>query len=83
MNNYPKISKAIAIKPYKIKVTFNNNTTKLYNFEYLLNLDDFYLLKDYSFFESFKISSGGYGLEWNDEIDISEAELWKNGQICI
>jgi hypothetical protein len=26
-----------------------------------------------------KIESGGYGLVWNEDIDISEYELWKNG----
>ena len=36
-------------------------------------------LKDFFFFKSFRIASGGYGLEWNDDIDISDAELWENG----
>jgi len=32
-----------------------------------------------AFFKNFKIESGGYGLVWNEDIDISEYELWKNG----
>jgi Protein of unknown function (DUF2442) len=32
-----------------------------------------------NFFRSFKVDDGGYGIVWNDEIDLSEYELWKNG----
>jgi hypothetical protein len=38
-------------------------------------------LRNLSFFKNFKIESGGYGLVWNEDIDISEYELWKNGVI--
>jgi hypothetical protein len=36
-------------------------------------------LRNASFFKNFRIESGGYGLVWNEDIDISEYELWKNG----
>ena len=36
-------------------------------------------LKNPSFFKNFRIEAGGYGLVWNEDIDISEYELWKNG----
>lgn len=26
-----------------------------------------------------RIAAGGYGIEWNEEIDISEHERWTNG----
>ena len=31
-----------------------------------------------SFFKNFMINSVSYGLVWNEDIDISEYELWKN-----
>jgi hypothetical protein len=34
-----------------------------------------------SFFRSFQIDDGGYGIIWNDEMDLSEYELWQNGTI--
>ena len=36
-------------------------------------------LKNPSFFKDFRIEAGGYGLVWNEDIDISEYELWENG----
>jgi len=78
MNVHPKIIDAKPLRPYVIEVVFNNNIKKNYDFRSLLDLDIFNPLKDYSFFKSFRIASGGYGLEWNDDIDISEYELWTN-----
>jgi hypothetical protein len=39
-------------------------------------------LQNPSFLKNFQIDSGGYGLVWNEDIDISEYELWKNGVSC-
>jgi hypothetical protein len=39
----------------------------------------FYPLKNPAFFRNFIIDSGGYALVWNEDIDISEYELWQNG----
>ena len=45
----------------------------------LLDKPMFFPLKNPAFFRNFIIESGGYGLVWNEEIDISEYELWQNG----
>ncbi|MBI4646595.1 MAG: DUF2442 domain-containing protein [Bacteroidia bacterium] len=76
---YPKIIDVKAIKNYNLLVTFDNNITKIYNCSNLLNLPQFYLLKDVMLFRSVKIDTGGYGILWNDDIDLSEYELWTNG----
>ncbi|WP_442937996.1 hypothetical protein [Nostoc sp.] len=36
-------------------------------------------LRQPAFFQNFKVEQGGYGIVWNEEIDLSEYELWKNG----
>lgn len=36
-------------------------------------------LKNQAFFKNVKVEPGGYAVYWNDMIDISEYELWKNG----
>jgi len=36
-------------------------------------------LLDEGFFKSAKVDSGGYGISWNDDVDISEYEAWENG----
>lgn len=30
-------------------------------------------------FEQVKVDAGGYGISWNDDIDLSCNELWENG----
>jgi len=37
-------------------------------------------LKNSSFSKNVKVEAGGYAVYWNDMIDISEYELWKNGK---
>lgn len=31
-------------------------------------------------FEQVKVDAGGYGISWNDEIDLSCNELYENGE---
>ncbi len=39
-------------------------------------------LKDnYTLFETVKVDVGGYGIVWNDELDISCDELYANGKL--
>lgn len=35
-------------------------------------------LRSPSFFRAFKIDDGGYEIVWNEEINLSEYELWNN-----
>lgn len=51
----------------------------MYDIRPLLEKQMFAPLHNLAFFKNFKIESGGYALIWNEEIDISEYELWKNG----
>lgn len=37
------------------------------------------MLKQKAFFNAITVESGGYGVSWNDEMDLSEYELWTNG----
>jgi hypothetical protein len=34
-----------------------------------------------AFFKNVKVEQGGYAVSWNDDIDISEYELWCNGSV--
>jgi hypothetical protein len=42
-------------------------------------MEMFEVLKNDAFFKSVKVDSGGYGISWNDDADLSEYELWANG----
>ncbi|NJR69930.1 MAG: DUF2442 domain-containing protein [Synechococcales cyanobacterium CRU_2_2] len=37
-------------------------------------------LQNPSFCRVFKVNESGYRIIWNDEINLSEYELWKNGE---
>lgn len=75
----PRIDSAKAIEDYQILVKFDSGDTRKYDVSRLLDNPMFYLLKNPVFFGNFQIEPGGYALVWNEDIDISEYELWHNG----
>ncbi|RJP21866.1 MAG: DUF2442 domain-containing protein [Candidatus Omnitrophota bacterium] len=81
MDDFPKI---ISVQPGENRclfVAFENGTVKNYDCTPLFHTDAFTPLKEKWFFKTVKVDVGGYGVSWNDEIDLSEAELWKNGTV--
>lgn len=76
---YPRIAKAKAVDANTLVVEFSNANVKKYTIHHLLDKPMFAPLKSPAFFKNFKIEAGGYAIIWNEEIDISEYELWKNG----
>ncbi len=77
--NPPKIVSAIAIDETTLLIEFSNHDRKQYSIKHLLDKPMFSLLRNPSFFRNFQIDNGGYGIIWNDEMDLSEYELWRNG----
>ena len=80
MNRYPKIKSVKAIGPGNLLIEFDNDVKKQYNIAHLLEREMFSPLKDPAFFKCVHVEQGGYAVAWDDHIDISEYELWKNGQ---
>jgi hypothetical protein len=76
---YPKIRTAKAIDDFTLVVEFTNQELKRYDIRQLFNVPMFSPLRQPEFFKNFEIAEGGYGLVWNEEVDISEYELWENG----
>ena len=68
---------------YKLLVTFENGTIKIYDVAQLFDKYNFFkqLQSITGLFEQVKVDIGGFGISWNDEIDISCNELWNNGEI--
>ena len=61
-------------------VTFENGVKKKYDVKQLFDqFKNYKRLEDVNFFNNVKVDCGGYAISWNDEIDISEVELWDNG----
>lgn len=78
--NYPKIRSVKAIDDHTLLVEFNNRQMKKYDVSPLLQREMFLPLKNPAFFKAVKVEQGGYAVVWNNNIDISEYELWINGQ---
>ena len=80
MNRIPKIKNVQAKNDYHLIIKFDNNSFKEYDCQQLFYRPEFKPLLNKAFFRSVKVDSGGYGVSWNDDIDISEYELWINGK---
>ncbi len=76
----PKIRNAVASDHRTLIILFTNGEQKIYDVSKLWDIDIFEPLKNPSFFKNVKVEKGGYAVYWNDMIDISEYELWKNGK---
>ena len=82
MATYPKILSVTPIEGYQLQVTFRNHETKVYDCGDVLNQPAFAVLRDPAMFRAVEVDAGGYGVRWNDELDLSEAELWLHGKIA-
>ena len=75
--NSPKIKSIKVIsESYSISVLFDNGVTKDIDFKDKIKEDFYSDLNNKLLFEQAKVDLGGYGISWNDDIDISEYELW-------
>ena len=64
---------------YTLEVTFDNNEMYIFDIKTKLSQLGYELLLDKDFFRTVKVDAGGYGVSWNDEIDISEYEILITG----
>lgn len=81
MRTYPKIKSVLPERDRCLLVTFDNGVRKRYDCTPLLETETFGRLREDWLFKTVHVDSGGYGVSWNDEIDLSESELWENGQL--
>jgi len=80
MERILRIKSAKPIGDSELLVRFENGEEKIYDCEPLFSRSEFRLLKTPAFFQSVRVDAGGYGISWNDDIDLSEYELWANGK---
>lgn len=79
MNDIPKIKSAITVSHRSLAVLFSNRVIKIYDITPLIETEMFRPLTTYAFFKSVQVDTGGYGVYWNADIDISEYALWTDG----
>ena len=79
---FHKVKAVTALKGYRLSVQFAEGITKTYDVNPLFDKwKPFRALKDNpSLFEKVTVGAGGYGVIWNDELDLSCDELFANGK---
>lgn len=78
--NAPRIQSVTPLADMQLLVKFANGVEKTYDCKQLLHLERFQWIENAVFFKSVKLDPGGYGVSWNDDVDLSEHELWSNGK---
>lgn len=80
MQVIPRIKTVTPIGSFELLVCFENGVAKTYDCNPLLSRPEFHLLRVPAFFRAVQVDTGGYGISWNDDLDLSEYELWTGGK---
>lgn len=78
---FHKVKNVSPLPDFKLSVQFCEGVTKLYDVKPLFEkLPVFSVLKDDpAVFNCVTVDVGGYGIVWNDDLDLSCDELWEHG----
>ena len=79
---FHKVKEVTPLEDYILEIKFIEGYTKKYDVKPLFDeLPYFTDLKDNDLFSKVYVSGGGYGIIWNDVLDLDCNELWNNGTI--
>lgn len=80
---FHKVKTVEALPDYLLAVGFENGEQKQYDVKPLFDRwEAFKVLPDVKgLLEQVKVDTGGCGISWNDDIDLSSEELYNHGQI--
>ena len=78
---FHKVKDVSALTGLKLSIQFTNGTTKIYDVSSLMHRFPVFrtLMDNESLFRDVEVDQGGYGIIWNDDLDLSCDELWENG----
>lgn len=63
-----------------IEVEFENAVKKMYDVKQVMEKwKVFKVLENGEIFKKVVVDAGGYGISWNESIDLSCEEIWENG----
>ena len=80
---FHKIKSVAPISDFKLSIQFSEGVTKLYDVKPLFKKIPAFkqLANNPSEFTSVSVDVGGYGIIWDDDLDLSCDELWENGDV--
>lgn len=80
---FHKVKEVTPIQNCMLSVQFIEGTTRIYDVKQLFEKWSIFkeLGKNEKLFNSVRVDTGGYGISWNDELDLSCDELFENGTV--
>ena len=80
---FHKVKNVAPIPDFKLSVQFSEGVTKVYDMKPLFEKLSMFkrLENDPAEFAYVSVDVGGYGIVWNDDLDLSCDELWENGTV--
>lgn len=78
---FHKVKSVSPLPDFRLSVQFSEGITKLYDMAPLFERIPAFrgLRENAAEFSSVSVDIGGYGIVWDDELDLSCDELWENG----
>lgn len=77
---FRKVAAVYPLDDLKLLVWFEGGEVKTYSMAALVHShESFAPLADRTLFASVRVDAGGYGISWNDDIDLAGNELYDNG----
>ena len=79
---FHKVKEVAAMPDFRLSVRFAEGKTKIYDVKPLFDLWPCFRAfeEDQGLFFSVRADPGGYGISWNDELDLSCDELYERGE---
>jgi len=79
---FHKVKAVTALPNYRLSVQFAEGVTKIYDVKPLFEKWELFKALENApeLFSSVEVDAGGYGIIWNDELDLSCDELFENGE---
>ncbi len=79
---FHKIKSVSPLPGFRLLVSFTEGCSKTYEVAPLFQrVPALAALRDTpGLFDAVRVDPGGYGVSWNDELDLDASELWANGQ---
>lgn len=83
MNSIIKIKKVYPKENFILECEFENEIKKRYDLKPIIEKYAVFkkLERDKQLFNKVVVDMGGYGISWNEEIDLAVEELWENGEV--
>ncbi len=76
-----RIKEVTPLENFVVSVIFQNGIEKEYDMKILFEMfPQFKLFKEnQELFDMVKVDTGGYGIYWNEELDLNAEEIWEDG----